>query len=295
MVVLGFNNCQPMEAIEAVDLSSNNGSGNGGGGGTGGTLSVGATYFENTLKPTLMVACASCHALPKDIAPGNAPGTLAIYTYSFMRTLIQPGPSSVNNPLFNKTSGINHAGGNQCFNDVNGSVTPCREIKAWTILEFPLFTDGIAGAIVNVSPTGAVRGWALDPKNMATAVQVNIYAGGPAGGGGTLVGTVAANLAGDGQFNGHYFNYQLPATLADGVPRNLYLYGGQAIAANLLPSMPYNVIAVTPRAAGQTFFANTVLPQLQVCVGCHGNLDYQTRYFALATPFAARGGTSLNN
>jgi hypothetical protein len=125
---------------------------------------------------------------------------------------------------------------------------------------------------------------------------VNIYSGGAVGAGGVVVGSTVANLPGDGvQQNGHYFNFQLPPNYADGVSRQLYFDGGAAAAATLFPGMPRATTAYTPRAAGQLYFTNTVRPQLQTCVGCHGDLDYQTRYANLINPLPANGGTAANN
>lgn len=293
IIVVSFNNCQPMKAVDDNFTSS---SSNGGGTG-GGQTQAGAQYFESTVKPTFQLLCSSCHALPKDVTPPNIMGPLSIFTYATMRDLMMPGPSATNNPLFNKVRNqVAHGGGDMCVGDVSGSVSPCRELKNWATLEFPLFVEGIAGTIVNVTATGSIRGWALDTRNPATALTINIYVGGAAGAGGTLVASVPANLPGDGiQQNGHYFNYQLPANLADGVPRDFYFYGGAANAANLLPGMPQRIVAYTPRQAGRTFYNNTVAPALQVCVGCHGNIDYDTRYYSLVSPLPANGGTANNN
>src|SRR5690606_22844003 len=103
-----------------------------------------------------------------------------------------------------------HVGGDICPGDVNGSVLPCKEFKAWVSLGFPLFTDGIAGTIVNISPLGVIRGWALDPQNQNAPIQVFVYANGPVGQG-QLVTQILANEAGDGIFNGHFFTVTLPA------------------------------------------------------------------------------------
>src|SRR5690606_19596246 len=117
---------------------------------------------------------------------------------------------------------IKGAGHNLCFGDVNGSVSPCLEFKAWVTLEFPLLADGIAGAVVNISPTGVIRGWAMDPRNPAATISVFVYVNGPAGQG-QLVQQVVANQSSVDQFNGHYFTVSLPAQYADGTMKSLYI------------------------------------------------------------------------
>ncbi len=76
-----------------------------------------------------------------------------------------------------------------------------------------------------------VSGWTCDANDYTKSVQVHIYADGPAGQGGRLVGTSIANISAEpGVANScagiatHRFSLTLPTNLKDGVAHTLYVY-----------------------------------------------------------------------
>jgi hypothetical protein len=87
------------------------------------------------------------------------------------------------------------------------------------------------GSFDNLDNTsGLIWGWAYDPDNSGASIAVHIYADGPAGSG-KVIDATQANLPRadlNTLFNitgNHGFNYYLPASLKDGKPHTLYLYG----------------------------------------------------------------------
>jgi hypothetical protein len=81
-----------------------------------------------------------------------------------------------------------------------------------------------------VSTCGSVYGWAFDQDNTGASIQVHIYRGGQAGGGGVLVGNVTANgsradvNAAFGISGNHGFNFAIPPEDMDGNDKTYYVY-----------------------------------------------------------------------
>lgn len=295
-----FNNCgQGFETMQdEVELSSSNP----GGGGTTtppipGTPTVvtASQYFTNTVVPLFRTRCIACHVtLPRDAV--GPPATDNIYKYTEAKAYALTGAvNSTNNTLYNKMLGLSHAGGNLCPGDVKGSVSPCKEVKTWIMMENPLLTDGIAGQINYVTSLGEVRGWAVDPTAAAAAIQVVVYADAAFDAGGTMVGTYTANGAGSGPENGHVFKFQLPANFANGARRPLFVYGKTAATVNLLPNTPFNYTAFAGTAAGAATFTNDVLPKLNQCMRCHNWSTRELTFPFLVSPTPLNGGTATNN
>ena len=299
-----YTNCQPIgEGFEYANLNSDDSNGSGvdpkddGTPTPGSTVANGQALWVNSLEPMLQTSCNSCHALP--FQGGTAP--LTIYNYDLMKSLAMPGPTASDNPFMNKVKGIvAHGGGNICPGDVNGSVTPCKEIKEWVLAEFPLLTDGKAGAVTGTTLQGSVRGWVADPANFAVPVDVVFYIDGPVGVG-TEIGRQLANLNGIGATNGKYFNFQIPAVYNDGVVRQLYIYAVTPNVAvtvdDLIPNMPVQTQSFTPQplnSLARNVYENELRPRLNQCMGCH-QVDYSVHWFQVgnATPLA--GGTANNN
>ncbi len=111
--------------------------------------------------------------------------------------------------------GIDTGGG------VNPQLTGSPRTFTWTTLPpvgcFDVVTDGTA------------RGWTYDPDPPAAAVTVHFYLDGPAGGGGTFIGAVPANLprpdvnAALGIPGDHGWAYPIPAHLLS-APHTLHAY-----------------------------------------------------------------------
>lgn len=283
-----FTNCQPI----AEDTRSSNSDLPSGSGGTPGvTGETGLSRFTNVVSPALTTNCGSCHALP--FQGGTAP--ITIFNYTFMRGLIAQGPTATNNPLYNKMRNrVAHgANSDQCFGDLNGSVSPCKEVVAWSLLEFPLATDGIAGGLGKFDLLGRMQGFAIDPDNLNLAIPVLVYVNGPVGTG-QLLSTVTANLQGLGTVeNGHYFRFDIPANMRDGVNRNYYFYGISAVAANLLPGSPLAGTAYQQNQAGRDFYNANLAPRLNACTRCH-QVTYDVHWFQLGDPTPGLGSATNN-
>ena len=121
-----YTNCSPLgEGLGDTQSSTGGPPDDGGLPPEGEPLTKGQDLWVNTLEPLMQTTCNSCHALP--FQGGTAP--LTIYNYNLMKALAQPGPTSSNNPFINRPKGLLAGHANICPGDVNGSVSPCREIK----------------------------------------------------------------------------------------------------------------------------------------------------------------------
>lgn len=253
----------------------------------------GNATFTNSVSPAFTRNCASCHALP--FQGGTAP--ITIFNYTTMRNLIAQGPRATDNPLYNKIRNRSTHGsavGDLCAGDINGSVSPCKELVEWTVKEFPLATDGMAGSLSGFDILGRMQGWALDPLNRTQKIQVLVYNGSVAAGG-QLVATLTANQQGPGSVeNGHYFNFEVPNNFKDGQTRNYYFYGVAATVENLLPGSPMITRAFQPNQAGRDFYTTNVRPRLNACAQCH-QVTYDVHWFQLGFPTPGLGGTATNN
>ena len=306
-----YTNCQPIGDGLGTQTELGSGGGGGGGGGDiigdgtpppGSTVANGRAYWTNTLLPMLQTNCNGCHALP--FQGGTAP--LTIFNYDLMRTRAMPGPTASDNPFISWVKGIpdangnTHPGDNQCPGDVNGSVSPCREIKEWVLAEFPLLVDGKAGAITGTNLQGRITGWVADPADFANPVDAVFYLGGPIGVG-TEAGRQLANLQGIGATNGKYFNFQLPDIYNDGTVRDLYIYavtpGVAPVAADEIPNVPVDTQSFIQQPIGsvaRTAYENDLRPRLNQCMNCH-QVDYNVHWFQVGNPTPLAGGTALNN
>lgn len=286
-LAVSFNHCAPPGSQSLNNLGSTDDPANPNNPGT----PQSQNYFASKVLPVFEGQCISCHNEPRF----GGQGPLTIYNYLPMRVKLATGGSAFNNDLINKVTGqVPHTGGNQCFNGLNAS--PCSDLVAWWQFEMGGSGSGIIGRLETVSALGQVIGWTLDTRTPATILNAIVYAGGPVGTG-TLVGSYPANQTGlGGQGAGHYFIFTLPNNLRDGVLRDLYIYGNQATAANLLQGSPKRFASYLPKAAGQTYFQNTVGPALQqACSRCHGTLTYNDQFLNLVTPTPAEGGTATTN
>jgi hypothetical protein len=264
--------------------------------GPGGTLSAGESFYKNTVSPLFTNRCILCHNEPR--LGGTAP--ITIYTYSTMKSFLTTGAgTATSNNLINRMQGlIAHTGSNQCLGGI--AATPCKEVVEWYQKEFPGAPSaaGFSGGIDTVTELGVVYGWAQNVNNPAAIITVLLYANGPVGAG-TPIGSIAANQVGPGGLGtGHYFAFDLPAAYKNGASHTLHAYATTAVAANLLPLSPKTFVAYTPRAAGMTYYTNTLKPLLvNRCASCHSpiDLEYTSKYLDLINPTPAAGGTSLNN
>lgn len=285
LLLLCFNNCAPLGTplggLGDSSLSS-----------AGSTLAK--STFASSVQPALQTACNSCHS-----AAGTASDS--IYTYAFAKSFAMNGPTSINNALINKINGTTaHVGGTLC---ANMTVSPCKEIKQWIVIENPMKSTIPVGMVQSVSNTGAVRGWAIDPLNPTTTITVSIYGNTSFASGGTLTMTVPANGNGSAPYSGHYFTAQLPPSMVDATQRNIYVYAGSTSPDALFIASPTTYKAYGPTPEGQTYYSGTLTGganKLAACAACHDGsvaapFTYATAFNFLSTPFPDKGGTNLNN
>jgi hypothetical protein len=142
---------------------------------------------------------------------------------------------------------------------------------------------------------GKVSGWAREAHNAAGVVSVYVFADGNAATG-VALGSVIANQPGPGgAHGGHYFVYQLPDNWRDGKRHTLYAYASSAVEANLLTGSAQTFVAYLPRAEGEFYYNQTLLPLLHArCAPCHAP-SYLDNYKFLVTPTPLDGGSALNN
>ena len=104
------------------------------------------------------------------------------------------------------------------------------------------------GWLDSVGSDGVAYGWACDPNNFAVPLAVHFYVDGPAGAGGTFIGSATASVwrevgvasaCGGNPFHG--FAFTLPASVRTGTARTLYAYAiniGPAASNPLLNGSP---------------------------------------------------------
>lgn len=284
LVIFVFNNCQPIGELNQLNKSSQISN--------GGTpqISNGENFFNQSLVPSLIQNCSSCHNTPDKVTGISAPTT--IYDYGLMRSYIGTGQSSQSNPFLNKTKNqIAHAGGNKCPG--GNSDSPCKELIEWVSVEYPSMAVGYTGVVESASPTGRIIGWAFDSNDKSKKLQLHIWSG-PIGQGVKLV-EVTANLPGNtGMGVGHYFSVDLPANVKNGNQFSMYIYAENETVENVLPGMPYKLTAYMGSQQGRDFYEQTVKPSLIRCMNCH-SVNYDSHFLSLVAPGPNKGGTPLTN
>ena len=87
--------------------------------------------------------------------------------------------------------------------------------------------QSVVGALEGIDASGTASGWAADLTASSASIVVNIYLGGPAGGGGVFAGAIPASIPrGDiPQPGPHGFRFPVPTPYRDGQPHALYVYG----------------------------------------------------------------------
>ncbi|MFO0704182.1 MAG: fibronectin type III domain-containing protein [Patescibacteria group bacterium] len=112
----------------------------------------------------------------------------------------------------------------------------------------------------------SISGWACDDSSPSCALAIHIYSGGPAGGGGTFIGSTTANTnRGDltGVCRGttaHGWTFTMPSSHIDGLGRAIYAYAigvNSSCVANgnnpLLPNSPKTYTCVPTPTYTPTF------------------------------------------
>lgn len=294
LIIVAFQNCQPMTAANCANFSSSDnlgGSGNPSGG--GGTANE--SYFNQNVKPVFEARCNTCHAEPRFVGPNGGP--LTIYVYSAMRAKLAAGTSVTDNDLVRKVTGqLAHTGGNQCMSGVVATDPVCGKLMEWYQREFSSApAAGQTAQLQSVSSAGQITGWAVNAANPANKVQVFFYRDNPVEAGGILMGNTTANQAGLGTMNGSYFIFNIPVANIDNRSHNLYVYLGSATAANLLPGSPFRYGAYMQTQAGINHYnANLAQTINQQCTLCHAfNIESAWGNMLSPTPFA--GGTRTAN
>ena len=263
------------------------------GGGT--SVSGGPKFFATTIKPVFQTMCVNCHADPRQPAEVRAP--LSIYSYDSMRALLEKGGGPQDNLLWNTVRNLeSHTGGDRCSNGAEAS--PCKEMASWWTVEFGESAgQGTSsfGRISEVTTLGRVYGWAFDPKDTNTQLNVTLFVDGPKGKG-TMVGTAMANRPGnDGNAPGdHAFTFDLPDIYRNGKARDLYAYATFGADDKALSTLPTKYTAYAFSQAGRDFYASNVQGRLGGCGGCH-TISYEQQFYSLITPAPNKSGTATNN
>lgn len=279
-LLLAFNNCAPLGSpLSGVTELSSSGS------------NLAKSAFANSVTPAFVTACQSCHAT-------NGTATARIFEYAFSKAQLMNGTTSINNQLMNKINGTTpHTGGSLCAND---TVSPCKELKQWAVIENPMKSTIPVGMVTSVSNSGEVKGWAINPTSPATTITVSIYGNTSFANGGTLTMNVQANGNGAAPYNGHYFTAQLPTSLVDATQRMLYVYAGGTSLDALFLGSPTSFKAYGPTTAGNNYYTATVVPAMTTCNACHngsiaGAFTYSSAFDLLISPYPDKGGTATNN
>lgn len=291
LIVLSFNNCGDMQAVQKG--TTNNGSGTGP---LPTTPTTGPSYYSQIVKSKFTQKCSACHVegFPNSLGP------ITIYDYAAMKLKLNSGSSSTSNALMDKVRNlVSHTGGNLCPGGLND--TPCKEIAAWWGLEngsstVPPPNNGLVlrGGIEFNTVNGMLSGFAADPARLNDIVTVTFYVDGAKGAGGIMLGSVSANLSSfDPNYPNRAFAFQLPNTYLDGRSHNIYAYGRTSAVAEILLLNTYFVAISYAKSANwnTSAVANNIRT---TCNSCH-NLDIQTAYDMVANPLKARGGTTTNN
>lgn len=281
-LLLAFNNCAPLGSplSGVADFSS-------------GGDAFGKTEFANVVTPAFVTACQSCHA-------ANGTATPAIFTYGFARAQLLDGLTSIDNKLMKKLNGgTAHTPGILCAND---TVSPCKELKRWAVIEAPMKSTIAVGQVTSISNSGEVKGWAINPQSLGTTVTVSLYGNTSFAGGGTLTMNVQANGNGAAPYSGHYFTAQLPASLVDATTRNLYAYAGGTSDDALFLRTPTSFKAYGPTTAGSNYYTSNVQPAMAAssCNACHNGsiaqtFTYTSAFELLISPYPDKGGTATTN
>lgn len=167
------------------------------------------------------------------ITPGtNTSGTWTIANAGVQTTTFSPAPNRNYQFVMDYIRGGNGLQVNVPF-DMGNFYLPCTPPQPPRIT-----VDG-------VSTCGSVYGWAFDPDNSGASISVHIYKGGPAGGGGTMVGNISADQprgdvnAAYGIAGNHGFNFVIPAGDRDGADKTYYVYAIDSNGTDNTGADPY--------------------------------------------------------
>jgi hypothetical protein len=297
-----------------VDTDGDGGEGGGGGGGGGregaegtgdpgggdpegggGAALTGAQYFSQVLYPLFDAQCSSCHADPREMP--DVRGPLTIFSYTVMKQFLKGSTSAADSGIMKKVRGlVAHGGGDRCR--ANGpAASPCKEVAEWWRLEIGA-DSGLVGRLSQVTPLGEVSGYAVasDDTTLALEVELHVDLGTASAESKTPALTLMADQGGeDAGYEGtHAFRGQLPPALRDGKVHELTAWV-EKDGKKLPIGAPLAFAAYTPKAAGRTYFQNTVAPALEArCSSCHV-VQYEQQYGSLINPPPYKGGTAQLN
>ena len=108
-------------------------------------------------------------------------------------------------------------------------------------------STGVKGALEGIDQNGIASGWSQDMDTPLVSIAVHMYFDGPAGGGGTFVAALRANVQRAGPISDpHGFRFSIPSRYWDGAPHTLYVYGiaSSGVAADnmVLSSIPQTFV-----------------------------------------------------
>ena len=100
----------------------------------------------------------------------------------------------------------------------------CAPIVVTTLMAAA--NSGVTGALDRIDQGGIASGWAQDLSTLSLSIRVHLYLDGPAGGGGTIIADIPANVPRTEPLSGpHGFRFQIPSKYWDGKAHSLYVYG----------------------------------------------------------------------
>lgn len=294
-----FTHCEVLleptqSQIELVDMGQSYDSGGASTSSNNSTTQTAKQYYTNEVLPEIERSCTSCHAPIVDKPVIEAP--LSILSYSSAKSLLINGLSSKDNGFYNKISGkLSHTGGNQCS---GSGAEICELIINWWAKEVgatEVEKSEAKGAILSVSSSGKVYGYAYT-SDSTEILEVEFYLSGN-GLSNEFIGRVDANFTGsdDGAPGNHAFEYSIPETYKNSKTYSLTAKTYVDNKELLLTNSPFSMTLYSPRAAGLTYFTQTLQPLLNnKCSRCHV-VSYTQFYSNLSNPTPANGGTATTN
>lgn len=95
----------------------------------------------------------------------------------------------------------------------------------------PPTNQPVEGNFDEITSAGVMRGWTLDRNSSSASTQFHVYLNGPAGQGGTLIGSGTANVPRSdvnqvlGVTGNHGFEFSIPSQYRNGATHSAYVYG----------------------------------------------------------------------
>lgn len=255
----------------------------------------GKAYFDDIVSPQFAITCSSCHTTGE--AGGNS--KTFIFDYKSVFTLLSTSNSATTNSVYSTVRNLKgtHPGGDVCA--TLGEKDPvCKSLIEWWKIEFEKSSANsqLEARVLSISEFGSLYGYARSVASPSSQLTIEIYVDGDRASGTGLGSVMASEKGSGGNFEGHYFNFQMSEMYLDGKPHQIYVYAIDAGQAYLIAGKAIPATMYAPKPDGKKFFDENLSGVLQKnCSSCHQDFDYDTYYMALISPTPAQGGTASNN